>query len=210
MTVALETGVLRPFDETCQVNRSHHNQTRKNSGDQSPRGSDKKQRKTRATRNCSDSGHASGTQHDTCGYSLTKSSFAVRKTSVQVLHAPSTFPRSLSVWTRHVALTREFELHDLTSIFRIRLIEQQGDERHRVCYWTVVVHVFVMNNGAISLFGRLPDSKVRSEVHTHRFLARNDSITTRTEYPSLVKLSANIVQVLTSSGCAIPEEHIVP
>ena len=68
----------------------------------------------------------------------------------------------------------------------------------------------LLNNGAISLFGRLPDSKVRSEVHTHRFLARNDSITTRTEYPSLVKLSANIVQVLTSSGCAIPEEHIVP
>ena len=54
-----------------------------------------------------------------------------------------------------------------------------------------------LNKGAPLAFRRLPDSNAGSNAHLHRFLTKNDSITARAGYPGFVRLSANIVKVLT-------------
>ena len=64
-----------------------------------------------------------------------------------------------------------------------------------------------LNKDAPLAFRRLLDSNVGSKVHLHRFSTKNDSITARAGYPGLVRLSANIVKVLTQWIRALETAH---
>ena len=111
------------------------------------------------------------------------------------LACPKTFPRSLTT------------LDERCHSYFIRMVSRTSSESdsscNRVSNATGFVHGFMsftsssLNKGAPLAFRRLPDSKVGSKVHLHRFLAKNDSITARAGCPVLVRLSASIVEILT-------------
>ncbi len=141
-----------------------------------------RRRKTQSTWNTPETRHSSGSQQKTCWSSESKSRFADE---------------------RRVYMS--CMLQNFSSIF------DRDSSCNRVSNATNSVDGLIssksswLNKGAPLAFWRLPDSKVGSKVHLQRFLTKNDSITARSGYPVLVRLSASIVEVLTK--CMRPSQH---